>query len=224
MVRLLQQADHVADPDLFAGLCHACRYCGLLEASIAAYEQALRLNPKARTSIVHTYFVMGDYSRVVLLDDPGAAYIGALAMAQLGRGPEAVAMLRKMTGTVAPRLGEFLEATVAVIEGRGIEDPEVRKTVESAFVDQVSDPEGVYYAARNLAKLGQVELALGAMAKAVDNGYFCYPAFIRDPYLDPLRGHPAFDAAMDRAKERHAEAVAAFKSAGGERIVGVRLS
>ena len=41
--------------------------------------------------------------------------------------------------------------------------------------------------------------------------------------LDPLRGDPEFEAAMSRAKVRHEEAVAAFKSAGGERIVGVRV-
>ena len=159
MVRLLRLADHVTDPDLLAGLCHACRYCGLLDASIAAYEHALRLDPKVRTSVVHTYFVMGDYQRVVMLDDTGAAYIGAIAMAELGRAPEAVAMLRNMAGSVAPRLAEFLEGTIGVIEGRGLEDPEVRSSVERAFVDQVSDPEGVYYAARNLAKLGEIELA-----------------------------------------------------------------
>ena len=28
------------DPELFAGLVQACRYCGLLDASVAAYEHA----------------------------------------------------------------------------------------------------------------------------------------------------------------------------------------
>ena len=47
MLRLLEQAKkRRADPELFAGLVHACRYCGLLEASLAAHEHAQRLDPK----------------------------------------------------------------------------------------------------------------------------------------------------------------------------------
>ena len=43
VVRLLGQATRRGnDPDLFAGLVHACRYCGLLEQSIAAHEEARR--------------------------------------------------------------------------------------------------------------------------------------------------------------------------------------
>ena len=43
MLRLIEQAKkRRADPALFAGLVHACRYCGLLEASLAAHEHAQR--------------------------------------------------------------------------------------------------------------------------------------------------------------------------------------
>ncbi len=42
------------DPELFAGLTHACRYAGLLEASLAAHEQARRLDPQVRTSVAYT--------------------------------------------------------------------------------------------------------------------------------------------------------------------------
>ena len=46
MLRLIEQAKkRTADPELFAGLVHACRYCGLLEASVAAHEHARRLDP-----------------------------------------------------------------------------------------------------------------------------------------------------------------------------------
>ena len=56
MTRLLERAQsRTADPELFAGLVHACRYCGLLDASIAADEQALRLDQKIRRAW-HTRF------------------------------------------------------------------------------------------------------------------------------------------------------------------------
>jgi hypothetical protein len=41
VVRLLGEATrHGNDPELFAGLVHACRYCGLFEASLAAHAEA----------------------------------------------------------------------------------------------------------------------------------------------------------------------------------------
>ena len=52
MKRLLKRAhSHRNDANLFAGLVHACRYCGLLEASVAAHERARRLDPHVRTSV-----------------------------------------------------------------------------------------------------------------------------------------------------------------------------
>ena len=44
--RLLGEASrHGNDPELFAGLVHACRYCGLYEQSLAAHAEARRLDP-----------------------------------------------------------------------------------------------------------------------------------------------------------------------------------
>jgi len=55
MVRLVRRASsHSSDPDLFAALVPACRYCGLLQHSLAAYERATRLDPNVRTSVEHT--------------------------------------------------------------------------------------------------------------------------------------------------------------------------
>ena len=65
MLRLIEQAKkRTADPELFAGLVHACRYCGLLEASAAAHDHTRRLDPKMPTSVVNTYWHLGDYARV----------------------------------------------------------------------------------------------------------------------------------------------------------------
>ena len=52
------------DAELFAGLVHACRYCGLFDASIAAHEEARRLDPHVPTSIAFTLYLRGDYERL----------------------------------------------------------------------------------------------------------------------------------------------------------------
>ena len=57
-----------ADPELFAGLVIACRYCGLLDASLAADRHARRLDPTIRTSVAYTHFMRGDWERAVTAD------------------------------------------------------------------------------------------------------------------------------------------------------------
>ena len=60
VVRLLGEADrHGNDPELFAGLVHACRYCGLFEQSIAAHAEARRLDPNVPTSLEQTLLMAG---------------------------------------------------------------------------------------------------------------------------------------------------------------------
>ena len=71
MVRLLTEAHrHGNDPELFAGLVHACRYCGLFEASVTADAEARRLDPNVRTSVVETLLLAGDIERLLALDRP----------------------------------------------------------------------------------------------------------------------------------------------------------
>ena len=223
MTRLLQQAANTADPDLFAGLCHACRYCGLLEASVAAHEHARRLDPKAVTSVINTYFHLREYERVLSCGDKGAPYLEGVALAELGRPAEAAALLRALGPNAPPRMRDFMDAAVLAVEGGGRLDDEMIAAFERGFFQHVSDPEGLYYASRHLARLGELNISMREFTRAVDGGYSCYPAFLRDPWLDNLRGLAAFDAVMSRARQRHLEAIDAFKTAGGERIIGVRV-
>jgi serine/threonine protein kinase/tetratricopeptide (TPR) repeat protein len=223
MVRLLQQAANVADPDLFAGLCHACRYCGLLDASVAAHEHARRLDPKAVTSVINTYFQRREYQRVLASDDKGAPYLEAVALAEIGRVDEGLALLRTVGDKAPPRMRDFMGAAVALLEGRRL-DADTLAGIERAFFTRVYDPEGLYYASRHLAQMGERDVALREFVRAVDGGYACYPAFQADPWLDNLRDSEAFTAAIARARHGYVDAAQAFRAAGGERIVGVRLA
>src|SRR5262249_13124748 len=45
MKRLIARAQ-TADPEVLSGLVTTCRYCGLLDASVAAHERATALEPK----------------------------------------------------------------------------------------------------------------------------------------------------------------------------------
>ena len=62
MVRLLGRAKGNAnDPNLYAGLVYACRFCGLIDASLAAHNRARTLDPLIPTSVISTWFMAGDY-------------------------------------------------------------------------------------------------------------------------------------------------------------------
>jgi len=58
MIRLLRRARTSGnDPELFAALSHACRYCGLLDASLAAHRRARHFDPHIPTTVTQTYFL-----------------------------------------------------------------------------------------------------------------------------------------------------------------------
>jgi serine/threonine protein kinase len=220
MVRLLAQArQHPANAELFASLVHACRYCGLLDASLAAHERASRLDPLMRTSVLHTYFMMGDYSRCLdesqWLSDP---VVGVAALASLGRTEEVLAEIkvqedRFAASTIDQNFLSFLRA-----ETRG-EREEAIQTLDVLMKSGLRDGEGMYYGVRVLARLGETERALAALRRTAELGFFCYPAFARDAWLDSLRGLPEFLQLMREVEARHRAAAAAFIEHGGDRLL-----
>jgi TolB-like protein len=92
MERLLRRArEHRHDPQLFAGLVLACRYCGLPAASAAAHLMARDLDPNIRTSVVWTYIQLEEYQKVLNTGDSSDVYGTSEALASLGRHEEAIA-------------------------------------------------------------------------------------------------------------------------------------
>src|SRR5664280_2410070 len=116
MVRLLRQGEkHPNDPELFAGLVQACRYCGLLDESIRAHERARRLDSKIVTSVTHTFFMLGDYERTLEWYSLGFRYyLDLAAMAAAGREAEAAELLgrRSFPGGPFPAMMESLRCSL----------------------------------------------------------------------------------------------------------------
>jgi tetratricopeptide (TPR) repeat protein len=223
MARLLGRAAVSSnDPELFAGLTHACRYCGLLEASLAAHEQARRLDLQIGTSVAHTHFMLGDYRNVLTTSSGGdSLYIHPLALSQLGREREAVDLLRERLQEELPLPLIRLHGTslLALLEGRSEDSVE---KAEHYIRSSCRDPEGLYYFARQLAYLGKHARALEVLKEVVDLGYVCFPTMAHDPWLDPLRGNPEFTIVLRSAETRRRDAAEAFLAAGGGRILSVR--
>ena len=219
MVRLVERA-RTADPELFAGLVSACRYCGLLDASVAADRRARSLDRRIRTSIAHTHFLRRDYKRVLDAKFEEVPYIAAISLAELGRGREALDQLKTLAAKVSPRLREFMTAVQTFIEERPDESLDaVNRIVSSDF----RDPEGLFYLTRHLAHLGDTAGALRLLDRVAAAGFACYPALADDPWLSPLRARAAFKKVLADTRHRHEVARAAFAAASGTRLLGMQL-
>lgn len=219
--RLLDRAQRRRnDAELFAGLAHVCRYCGLLQAALAAHHEARRLDPQIPTSVNHTYFMLGDHQRVLENSSSDFGYALALALSALGRKEEAISALREREQVMSGPLGKlYLTSLRNLLEGKREESLRASEELMNATF---RDPEGIYYQARQLSYLGAEAQGLEMLSRSIHNGFFCYPAMVRDPWLDPLRGKPSFTSLLKEAEGRHREGVASFIKGGGEALLGVR--
>jgi serine/threonine protein kinase/Flp pilus assembly protein TadD len=220
MRRLLGRAQQRrSDAELFAGLGHVCRYCGLLRPALTAHQEARRLDPLIPTSVMHTYFMLGDYERALENAGGDYGYGTALVLGMTGRVEEAVSMLRQRELDKPWRLGKlYLTSLRTLLEGKREESLAVSEELMHATF---RDPEGMYYLGRQLAYLGQESQALDMLSRAVDNGFFCHQAMQRDWWLDSLRTRTEFTALLSKAQQLHREALTAFLAGGGASLLGI---
>lgn len=118
MMRLLRQKGIANDSELLAGLVHACRYCGLLDESVATHERARRLDPTVRTSVAHTYWARREYQHALDADLDSPSYVSVLAVEAMGRVREAIVLITEALRrpTVPQNARVFLSAFRAAFE------------------------------------------------------------------------------------------------------------
>jgi tetratricopeptide (TPR) repeat protein len=218
MVRLLGLARSTPnDPEIFAGLVHACRYCGLLDASEAAHREARRLDPHIWTSVVYTWWARGEMDRLVTETvDAGDFQLRVLALEALGRRDEALRSLKALpTTSLTPVFAAMRTSLIALFEGT----PEAANAFAS-MVSKHTDPEAFFMYATVQAHFGDAERAQRRLTNAVDGG-FTVPQALRDhPWFGALRDAPGFAGLVERAEEGRRHALVAFREAGGEALLG----
>jgi TolB-like protein len=221
--RLLKRArTHRNDPNLFAGLVQACRYCDLLPASVAAHQRARQLDPLTPTSVTWTYRSLEDFQAV--LDSAGAwdGLAWVPAMIGLGRRAEAIERLRNLE--ISSPVKEKIPYAVmwrAYLEG------DLKSAV--AALDRATDlvpiykrdPEARFILAEVLAMLSEPDRALEHLSLALDEGYRCHYALVHHGEWDSLRNHPQFTMLTDRAAEMSHYAQTLFLDNGGDRLLGL---
>jgi tetratricopeptide (TPR) repeat protein len=220
MRRLIERAQSSpADPELFTGLVLACRYCGLLAASLAADRHARRLDPAVRTSVAYTHFMLGDWDRARATEIDEAAWVTNYALPLMGRESDAIAAyLEAEQRPLPPVMRSLLRATRFALLGQRDECVEIsRQLLASAGFD---DPEGLYFQARNLVRVQALDFALETLERVVDRGFHCARILLHDPWLEPVRGVPRFQQIVARVEGLVREAEAEYIRQGGERLLG----
>jgi TolB-like protein len=224
LVRLLREAGHQGnDPELFAGLVHACRYCGLYEQSIAAHREARRLDPNVPTSVEQTIKMTGDIERLLAFEAQGRTggdeVIRAVGLGLAGRRDEARTALSRMD--LAPRITAFqpwIEFLMAWLDRRPADM--VAHRAKLAGFDIMEDPEAIFQEGWLYCDAGDPERGLGLLRRAVARGYFVATTLAETPSLAAVREEPVFREILGQAQAGRERALTAFRENDGERLVG----
>jgi hypothetical protein len=97
---------------------------------------------------------------------------------------------------------------------------EVSRPAVFKHLDGAYDPEEIFFVGTQAARLGMTE-ATEILGRAVDAGYAARDALAGHPWMDAFRAQPGFADVLRRASEARSRALAAFREAGGEMLLGV---
>ena len=220
MLRLLAQIEtHPSDAALYAGLVTACRYTGLLAASLAAHARARALDPQIRTGVHFTHWMLGEWARAAQLDDEPVAFARHYALPMLGRADEAIRSYETWRSTTSDGFeGQLADAMVAALRG---DRAQTLRCVAAMTGGGFADAEGLYFLARSLAYVGALDESLELLETIVELGFTCPATLALDPWLEPLRPLARFQAVAERAEASHRHAEALFLRARGPQLLGM---
>jgi non-specific serine/threonine protein kinase len=224
LVRLLgEAARHGNDPDLFAGLVHICRYCGLYEESLRAHLEARRLDPNVTTSVEGTLLLMAHVDRLVSIQRPAIAAgadegIRVMGLGLAGRREEALEALTQMRHAPIPSFEVWTRFLRAWLEGRPKDMLGLLSTIGALKVQE--DPEAMFVQGWMLCDAGEHAAGLAYLERAVARGYYAALTLTGGRQFDGLRRSADFQTLVAQAETGRRQALAAFREAGGERLLG----
>ena len=221
VARLLRRArSGSASPDLFVALVLCCRFCGLLEASVAAHGCAHKLDPQIATSVSHTYYQLGDHENALRHVGVGAWGIVGMTLGTMGQTADGLAAFRNLEQSHMPvPMQAFIGAWRAMLEGNREESLDAAERCIQHYLD----PEGVFYMGLIMAHLGESERALTVLSESMDQGFSSIHVLRSNPWFDRLRSTAQFKDLLELGEARLVEAEDVWRSAGGPQLFDSRL-
>ena len=221
MGRLLKRAQNRRnDPNLLTGLVQACRYCDLLEASLAAHRLARQLDPNVRTSVSYTFLRLAKFQDALDHSSGPADCVVLPALMGLGNKEDALANTHQVENLVTKEYVPWILANRASIEGDLEKGREAIKRAMVLLPFQDTDPEAAFDVATLLTTLEEPECAFQVLSSALDKGYHCHCALLHDPGLEPLRSDARFTVLLNRASEMSRRARTVFLDNEGGWLLG----
>jgi tetratricopeptide (TPR) repeat protein len=197
-------------------------HVGLFEEARAHIDSALKINPlnslaRFRYGVISLY--SGDipradaFFRSTSLDrNPSLwGFQNAIVLFRLGRSDSASALVSRFLAENPMDEGGVGHSVLAMIAARA----GLRAEADSAIARAVALGRNFghfHHTAFNIAvaqtMLGRNAQAIESLERAAEDGFPCYPLFVSDVELAPLRSEPRFIALLDRIKletERYRE-------------------
>jgi len=177
------------DPETLTGLVQVLRCCGLFDESIAAHERAIALDPTTQTSVAHTWFLKGEYTKVFETYTGFRLYLDAAAWAALGDTQHAATLLRSRLAKneMSPLMAGPGASLLAALEGRRDDVLAILENMRS-----FNEPEAQFYLARHSAMVGAVETTLELLQRARAGGFLGPACLQYDRVFDCMRELPQF--------------------------------
>jgi len=181
-------------------------HLGFFEKALEHADIALAINPsnaQALNSRAQALLWMGqdEEALTVLSSIPGPVLPElveantAFVLLRLGRQKEAWAQLERALHTFPNDPSGALSGIEAVLLARS-EPLRALALIEKVANRRAVNPShhAAYFAAIAWGQMGRAAEAVQYLREAADTGFPCYPLFVRDPTLDPIRQDPGFRA------------------------------
>jgi tetratricopeptide (TPR) repeat protein len=181
-------------------------HTGLLDRAVSEYRLALKIDPHDLQSLyriprIHLYQhryaeALAEFqARPEFRDD----FQVPLALAHLGRIPEAVALARRnVTNPTHAMQAVDRASTRAVVFALAGRRRDAEESLAAAEAGGAEGSSHFHHAAYNVAcayaLMGRKKEALEWLRRTAEEGMPCFPLFEKDPFLDSLRGDSEFAA------------------------------
>jgi hypothetical protein len=135
-----------------------------------------------------------------------------------GRHAEAREALAQMRHAPIPSFQAWSQFLRAWLEDRSKDMLALLSTLGALKIQE--DPEAMFVQGWMLCAAGEHAAGLAYLERAVAKGYYAAPTLTGGRQFDALRRNADFQALVAQAETGRRQALAAFREAGGERLLG----
>jgi len=190
---------------------YSYRHGGMLAESVEECKRARELDPsvKLTSSAMNAYLYLGDYESFLRSLPPvhDSAYIEFYRgfvlyhMQQWGEAGEAFDHAYELDpAMLQAQVGKALSYHLQHNDAKG---RELLNSAETKITQRsVGDGEALYKLAQAYAELGDSVSAMRTFRHSVENGFFPYSYFVKDPLISRIRAHQEFQTQLETARVR----------------------